>query len=215
MNVVMFPKAKKRGRKRSTGPVAEVHTLISSNPERLAANTDPLMSGICQWMKKERESQALKTIRAKITRNDEENEARFLRWLDGVRVSTEALITTTRYGIATDSFGEGGQTFRWAIESVRSDNLLHPAQRDEALRLCIEQLNALGLLARLGGLRATSADKGEAYEFAEQVFADLGSTLRRLVFFGGVCKPTPSERSLLEKSKSEFDALWNFVETRS
>lgn len=138
---------------------------------------------------------------------DREAERLFADWLAERRVASDRYVSASRKGIATDHFGKGGDLFRWALESVSADEVLRPSQKDEALRLAIEQLNALGQIERLSGFGGGSGDP--ARTFTAHAIADLGRTLRRLAAFGAVCRPTAEERPLLAKAKAQFEAQYD------
>lgn len=144
-----------------------------------------------------------------VAERDREDERLFADWLAERRVASDQYVSSSRRGIATDHFGEGGTLFRWAVESVSADEVLRPSQKDEALRLAIEQLNALGQVVRLSGFGTHGRSGDPERTFTEHAIADLGRTLRRLAAFGAVCRPTAKERPLLAKSKAQFEAQYD------
>lgn len=191
--VITFPRKKKRGRKVASGPVASMTAIGRPSPR----------PQVDRSLVDELEKRLAGHLDTAFRKSRNEEEKAFCRWSSGQRVSTEDFVAASHHGIATDTFGDGPGMFRWAVASTRKQDLLKDSDRDEALRLAVEQLNQIGLLVRLGGGFAYRSDEGDFGRFAT---ADLGRTLRRLAVFGCVSSPTAAEREILDESKAKFDA---------
>lgn len=195
-NCLPFPRSKKRGPKRRSGPCADIVKHPSAFREAPPASP-ALDDAICRLAQ---------SMRSAKERQDERDQRRFLAWTEGRKPPEDEFVAASKYAIGTDHFGEGPVMFRWAVESVRAPEVLRPSQAEEALRLAVGQLNAVGQLLRLGGLRACTDGIEGGGDFAAHALADLGRTLRRLSMFGAVCRPVGHERELLCEAKASFEA---------
>lgn len=192
--VIRFPKQKKRGAKRHTGPCAEVVCFPQAAGERQERSS---LDRLCDKLA----DRSLELGRQQVERE----QRQFHDWLEGRRVTTAELVSTARRGIATDHFGEGPSMLRWALGTVKGSDVIRPSETAAALNLAVEQLNSLGQLIRLGALevRDSSEEKGK---FTQHALADLGAALGRLRLFGAVSRPVGRERELLCEAKAAFGA---------
>lgn len=140
---------------------------------------------------------------------EEERNARYGRWLSGDVSPLSTYYQASQRGIATDHFGHGPDEFRWAIESVPRGDVLNARMTREALALAIDQLNALAVLVRWGGLTPgipSNRDDQQARDIPYHVISDLAVVLTRLKAFGGAPFPSEGELRYAERAKAEFDS---------
>ncbi len=137
--------------------------------------------------------------------SDRRESACFMRWLQGVRTAAIAFCKGSLYGIATDHYGHGGAIYTQAIATVARADVLHSSQRDEALALAVETLNAFGVLARFGGLsQALAWETEKGGDFATHAVADLGVTLAKLRAFGAMAGPTAPELKHAKQARARY-----------
>lgn len=146
-------------------------------------------------------------LHEKFKRRNREERDRVQRWhaRSNWEDSELAFVAESDTGIATDHFGQGSDIYRAGVSSVSAKEIVR--SESEALQLAINQLNAIGTLARHGGFHSSHSDgyNEMADDHPEFVLADLGRTLARLKKFGARAAPDAVERRVLARKKRAFD----------
>jgi len=146
-----------------------------------------------------------RSIREAASRMRARRNACIDRWRAGSRTAAATFYKQSICGLGTNTYGEGGDVYRAGRDSVIPADVLHSSQKDEALALAIEQLNAFGVLARFGGMSVHVSDCGDpAGDYAAHTLADLGATLARLREFGAMVQPSPLEREHIARARAEY-----------
>lgn len=155
-------------------------------------------------------------------REDDAERARGLdRWARGERPSLAWFGEKSISGLATDHFGEGPDHYRLALPMAGP--LIRWTDKDAALALAVDTLNAIAYMVRYGGIRTQSCtashDREEDMrheECARGVVSDLAVTMVRLQAFGTVPSQTPAERrrdaARSDAKRQRLDALRAEVE---
>lgn len=158
---------------------------------------------------------------ARMREEDAERARGLDRWARGERPSLAWFGEKSISGLATDHFGEGPDHYRLALP--HAGPLVPWSDKDGALALAVDTLNAIAYMVRYGGLRTQSClasdDRGEDMrheECARSVVSDLAAAMVRLQAFGTVPGQTPAERrrdaARSTAKRQRLDALRTAVE---
>ncbi|MGH8060977.1 MAG: hypothetical protein ACREO7_03065 [Pseudoxanthomonas sp.] len=197
--VLKFPNSNPPPKRRGRRPANTVDPRIAARRVQVVAERmDPEGARLMRI--------ALAAIeRGKAPRHHEDHNEIFDRWETGEVAVPLQFYVRSRWGIATDHFGEGPCSYRWAVAEALSPPIASN-RPDKALALAVEQLNAISLVVRYGGWRvewdSTEQDEG-AREYPTQVMADFGDTMARLVKFGAIAVPDAKEREFITKAQAE------------
>ena len=180
-NVVAFPRFAIRTPEPKTRRTRKPHTKAPAS-----LPTDDLEAGLAACF-------------ARIREDDAERARGLDRWARGERPSLAWFGEKSISGLATDHFGEGPDHYRLALPLAGP--LIRWTDKDAALALAVDTLNAIACMVRYGGIRTqsctASGDRDEDMlheECARGVVSDLAVTMVRLQAFGTVPGQTPAER---------------------
>lgn len=198
-NVIKFPKAKKRGRKVTSGPACQVREIVPSalvSHARAAASSsvDKLVLRLEEAFR-DPNSELHSKLHASLRAEQRKERLRYEQWLNGGLISAREFSDGTLFGIATEHFGEGPDAFRWAAMDASGERLLKPWHRDRAFALAIECLNTVAHAVRYGALHEASGGTRSGYDreaadaYAVGVIATLGRTVALLRDFGAGAEP--------------------------